>query len=365
VSQTDLTFVRILFNVSGTTDLTPSSISSIHTQNETLGDLFLIVNEDVSKVTGLGTLTDVYDYRIPLPTGKYVITLAYLGKDDTAGFVYAYDTINVEISDVDNFSDWSYSESQVKIHTTDHYKAYTEIHKQLAYWEAGYSNYYPNNTFEEDIALDNIYADENNIINIDISYDSTGSDAFQIDESFLAREGHLFFYDSNGIHLYDKDQLTTFVNCNEISNSMGLILFREAGVLSTDWSSIYDDWEELGINDNIEASIDFDPEMFSLEDVQSFIVETTTDTDTSDTDTSDTDTSDTVTSDTDTSDTDTSDTDTSDTDTSDTDTSDTDTSDTDTTSSKPSDTPAFEFPFEFYYLICGLIILPILRRKMK
>ena len=353
VSQTDITFVRILLNVSGSTDLTPSSISSTRTQNTTLGDLFLIVNGEITKVTGLGSLTDVYDYRIPFPAGKYVITFAYLGKDDYDGFVYAYDTVKVEISDVDNFSDWTYNGSLVKINPVDHYQPATVVNKQLAYWEAGWGEFYPNNTFVGDISLDAVYTDIEDVTNLDISYNSTGSDSFQNEGSFIGTEGHLFYYDSEGIHPYVEGQLVDLISCNEISNPLGLILFREAGVLSTEWSIYeYYDWETLNLYDSIKASIDFDPEVFSIDDLQdSTITETTTDI-------------------TDTSDTDTSDTDTSDTDTSDTDTSESSTSvpvetTPETTRTTPNDTPGLNLPFEFVYLVSALIILPILRRKMK
>jgi hypothetical protein len=325
VSTTDLTIVSIIFNLTGTTVFTASSVSSTNAPEKTIGDLFLIVDNDVSKVSGVGSIhSNVYDLTITLTQGKHVITLAYLGKDDTEGFVYTHDTIRVEISNTNDFSDWQYKTTTVGMNIVDSYVVGKEISGQLAYYSQGWDDWFPNNTFPKEISLDDYTIDGDDNLNIDISMNSTGSDAFQSSTSYFGTEGHLFYFDSEGLHKYNDAEFDV-VFCDELGNNIGLVLFREAGIFSKSWYPYNDcDWEGLDDLSNfpsdVIASFDFSPEVLTLP----FSLD-----------------GDVITSDT--------------------------ASDTtsDITDEPTETTPVLDLPFPGLYLLGGFIVIAIIRRKNK
>ncbi len=208
-----------------------------------MGDLFIIVNDQIDKVRELRYENNTLITSIILTEGRNMVSMVYTGLS------IVYDTVIIYVNDRPNFNPSMVRNNIEFIDNTDD----RVISQKLAYQTN--SGLTQKHNFDSNITAAIVF--EDGLAGI-IEYNSYGSLSLQYADSYSSQAGFILIRDSVSIHAVNRD----IYYIEEIS--FDVLVFHKSGILlAVDTVTDYENMDSYF--DNIEGSLDYTINLFSIE----------------------------------------------------------------------------------------------------
>ncbi|MCY3411777.1 MAG: hypothetical protein INQ03_09110 [Candidatus Heimdallarchaeota archaeon] len=213
-----------------------------------VGDVFLLINDQINKIHGLG------DLKLSLTQGVHHVSILALTMIDE-GILYSSDTVIVEVGST--FRELEYSTYTNNIVIYDNFDTSVYEIQLLDNYEQGIIQHEPF-SFTSNMVQDTTI---NESINSMINVNSFGSQSPQIDEEFDTVPGMVLLRDSAGIffHNNETDQVSLLEN-----RALQVLVIHKAGYLLSEWG-YGADWQQMN-DTTVDGSFDFEVELFEVMD---------------------------------------------------------------------------------------------------
>jgi hypothetical protein len=247
-----LNLITLKTNITGYTCWGSCSDTSLATSDGqlTVGQLLLIVDGIVSNV-GSGFMSPSGAAVGLIGAGSHVITIMYVGQDETDGLQYATDTIIVRVGTSETaLGDYATVTAPFSSTVTDVAVAGHNITANVAYYDEGWSSWTQEDQFspEADVTVDvgttvdvgslpvQTFFNFDKSIKFNGEINSSGFNGNQIDGTWDSTVGNVFVVDGVGVHPLSTTTSITLTNTLYSSNPevisstfVGLLVLADYG----------------------------------------------------------------------------------------------------------------------------------------